>query len=305
MADPVLRARIRHVVSALLRVRHVVPALLLFRALTPPVGTIESMDHHRATYGGAVSDKRQLAKQRRAARNRAARAALAARSQNAGQATRMVADDRGAADAGRGGARTAPSLARAAARRRPGSTAILAALVYALVIAVLVLVFARVPIDDRGEPLPLSFRGVAIEARETLTGNPIGDESTGVVEAQGPLVVAAMALPVLICAFALWGNRRADRSRIITFAMLALAGAILLGSGIFFLPALIALAIASFQVRRLEAPARMGPRARPGPDGRTVVDAQSSEDPNSEANDAAADEAEAGEAGPQGPIQER
>lgn len=233
-----------------------------------------------------MPDNRQSSKQRRAARNRAAREALAARRENA-LAARSRSDDAATfSSAGAGtdpadggtepaGAGAGPAGRGMAARyqgRRPGDTAVLLALVSAVIIAVAIPLIFRVPVDDRGEVLPYPFRGVAIQAREMETGRDIGDETTSLLEAQGPVVLLSLALPVLICAFALWGNRRPDRSRMLTYATIALAVVIFLNFQIytFFLPSLIALAVASFQVRKEmagRAPAQAGVGGRGGPGG--------------------------------------
>ncbi|MFP3900965.1 MAG: hypothetical protein ACLFXM_08915 [Acidimicrobiia bacterium] len=230
-----------------------------------------------------MPDNRQSSKQRRAARNRAAREALAARRENA-LAARSRSDDAATfSSAGAGtdpadggtepaGAGAGPAGRGMAARyrgRRPGDTAVLVALVLSIVSAVSVL-FVRVPVDDRGEPLPGRFRALYEQAREMQIGRDIGDDTTSLFEAQ-PSVLFILALAVLVCAFAVWANRRPDRSRLLTFAMLALAGTVILGAGFLFLPSLIALAVASFQVRKAEmagrAPAQGDARGRGGPGG--------------------------------------
>jgi len=146
--------------------------------------------------------------------------------------------------------------------RRPGDIAVWVALVFA-VLPALYLPFYQVPADDRGEPLPAVFRGLAKLARETLTGEPVPDETVSLLEASGPQIFLVLALPVAVALFAVWANRRADRSRMLTFAMLAMAGAVVLtgGIGIYFFPALIALAVAGFRVRKADMPARVAERA--------------------------------------------
>ncbi|HET8619464.1 MAG TPA: hypothetical protein VFM27_10920, partial [Acidimicrobiales bacterium] len=70
-----------------------------------------------------------------------------------------------------------------------------------------------------------------------------------------------------------------DRGRMLTFAMFGMLAAVLVtgGLGIYFLPSLIAIGFASFQVRRLEMPARLA--ERPPPRGRRgrVIEAESRE----------------------------
>jgi hypothetical protein len=146
--------------------------------------------------------------------------------------------------------------------RRPGDKAVLASLALA-VVAAIYLLFYRVPADDRGEPLPAVFRGLAKAARERLTGEPVPDNTVSLVDASGPQIFLVLALPVAVALFAVWANRRPDRSRMLTFAMLAMAGSVILtgGIGIFFFPALIALAVGGFRVRKADLPARVAERA--------------------------------------------
>jgi hypothetical protein len=258
-----------------------------------------------------VPDKRQTSKQRRAARNRASRQALAARRDNAvaapppssrSRASSASAGSGASRGSGRGwwraGAAGASSNGAATAgappepppsgimgmlqSRRPGDKAVLTAFVLA-VVAAIYLLFYQVPADDRGEPLPASFRGLAIAAREQLTGAEIGDNEISLLDASGPQILVVLALPIFVTLFALWANRRPDRSRMLTFAMLGMAAAVILtgGIGIFFFPALIALAIGGFRVRKADLPARVaeratgGARAARGRGG--VIDADSTE----------------------------
>jgi hypothetical protein len=82
-----------------------------------------------------------------------------------------------------------------------------------------------------------------------------------------------------------WANRRPDRSRLLTFAMFAMFGAVMIAgffSNIVILSALVALAIASFRVRRADMPARIAEKtAGAGRRGRSrggrgaVIDAES------------------------------
>ena len=267
-----------------------------------------------------MPDKRQQSKQRRAARNRATREALAARRENAeANATPPPSSSRSSASspstgraAGRGTGAAAdraaaapsgpppPGLRGVLQSRRAGDIAVVSAFAFALAGAV-ALLFYRVPVDDRGEMLPVQFRGVVTMLRERVTGAPLPDESRTLLDVSGPEIFLMLGLPVAVTLFALWGNRRPDRSRMLTFAMLALAGTIILaqGIGIFFFPAMIALAIAGFRVRRADLPARTAERAaRPrvawGRRDRDVIDVDSDE------VDAAADDA--GEVGAAGGV---
>ena len=237
-----------------------------------------------------VPDKRNDPKQRRAARNRATRDALAARRENAVAAA--AAASSAGSGGGSGGSTTAgrrgsPAPAGASPpppsglmgmlrSRRPGDRAVLLSVLFALV-SVVFLLFVRVDVDDRGDAIPPTYGGVTLLAREAITGEPVPERTETLLSASGPGVLAVMALPVLVTLFAFWGNRRPDRGRMLTFAMFGMLAAVLVtgGLGIYFLPSLIAIGFASFQVRRLEMPARLGERRPPrGRRGR-VIDAES------------------------------
>ncbi|HET8621099.1 MAG TPA: hypothetical protein VFM27_19165, partial [Acidimicrobiales bacterium] len=237
-----------------------------------------------------MPDKRNDPKQRRAARNRATRDALAARRENAVAAA--AAASSAGSGGGSGGSTTAgrrgsPAPAGASPpppsglmgmlrSRRPGDRAVLLSVLFALV-SVIFLLFVRVDVDDRGDAIPPTYGGTTILAREAITGEPVPDRTETLLSASGPGVLAVMALPVLVTLFAFWGNRRPDRGRMLTFAMFGMLAAVLVtgGLGIYFLPSLIAIGFASFQVRRLEMPARLGERRPPrGRRGR-VIDAES------------------------------
>jgi hypothetical protein len=151
------------------------------------------------------------------------------------------------------------------------------ALGLAIVSAVSVLFFTKVPVDDRGEPLPRTFQGVAVTAREAITGQQLPDKRQSLLEASGPGVILYLALPVAVAAFAFWANRRPDRSRLITFALVAMAGLVLFLGGYFFFPSLVALAVASFQIRKADMPARVAERVAPTRGRRGAIDAESEE----------------------------
>ncbi len=246
---------------------------------------------HRALRGlplSAVPDKRQTSKQRRAARNRASRDALAARRTNAVTSGTSPGSSR-ASSAASTSAGSGPGASASAGRpgvggllgargnRRPGDLAVILALALAIVSAVSVLFFTRVPVDDRGEPLPRAFQGVAVSAREAITGEQMPDKNESLLEASGPGVILYLALPVAVAAFAFWANRRPDRSRLLTFALVAMAGLVLFLGGYFFFPTLVALAVASFQIRKADMPARVAERVAPTRGRRGVIDAESEE----------------------------
>lgn len=234
-----------------------------------------------------MPDKRQTSKQRRAARNRAQRDALAARRQNAGVATTRPASSSTSATttstasgaAGGGAARGRTRLGRAG--RRPGDLALIVALGLALAAFVLLL-NTDIPVDDRGEALPATFSGVAMEARAALTDGPVVDESENIVSYYGAGVVALMAVPLLVVAVVFVLSRRWEqRGRLLTFALLGLAGVVVLTGtfGFYYMPALIALAVASFQVRKLEMPTRpTQPRQGRGAGRRGAIDVDEVDD---------------------------
>jgi hypothetical protein len=256
------------------------------------------MEGCQAAYRWPVPDKRQTSKQRRAARNRAQREALNARRENAvaraasategsgggagkatgagtssGGTTGTAAASRVARPAG-GGLLGMLGLGRGAGNRRPGDLAVLVALGLAIGAFVMLLLY-KVPVDDRGEALPTRFGGVALEARSALTGSEVETQDTSIIDAYGAGIIGLMAVPVIVVAVTTVLNRRLqERNRLLTIAMLALAGVVVLtgGFGFFFLPALIALAVASFQVRKAELPSRVAQRsaARAGRTARTT-----------------------------------
>jgi len=233
-----------------------------------------------------VPDKRQNSKQRRAARNRASRDALTARRTNAVPGATSPASPRTSGSEGAGPGATASATAGRTGvggllggrgNRRPGDLAVMVALGLAIVSAVSVLFFTRVPVDDRGEPLPRTFQGVAVAAREAITGERVPDRSESLLEASGPGVILYLALPVAVAAFAFWANRRPDRSRLLTFALVAMAGLVLFLGGYFFFPTLVALAVASYQIRKADMPARVAERVAPTRGRRGAIDAESEE----------------------------
>lgn len=187
----------------------------------------------------------------------------------------------GGGSAGAGSASTARTgrggLFGAAGSRRPGDLAVTVALGLAIVSAVSALFFTKIPVDDRGEPLPRTFQAVAVSAREAITGQELPDTKESLLEASGPSVLLYLALPVAVAAFAFWANRRPDRSRLMTFALVAMAGIVLFLGGYFFFPSLIALAVASFQIRKADLPARVAEKAAPVRGRGDVIDADAEE----------------------------
>jgi hypothetical protein len=240
-----------------------------------------------------VPDKRQDSKQRRAARNRASRDALAARRENAvtSRTAASSSSSSGSTRSGGSGRAAARTLSAAPPPKgvmgmlsssRPGDRAVMLSVLFALIAFVFVL-FAKIPVDDRGEPFPRSFGGVAHLARETVTGESLPDKSDSLVSVGGPVVLVFALVPVAVTLFAaFWANRRPDRSRWLTYSMFAMAAVVFLSINIsvFFLAPLLALGWASFQARKADLPARVAERAVPrerGRRGRRVIDADSRE----------------------------
>jgi hypothetical protein len=235
-----------------------------------------------------VPSKRQPAKQRRAAENRAKRAALAARTERASQprATSTSGSSRTSGSSGsrsrRGGAPTkAPGVLPEAGlggglagwkewfgfgASRPRGAGVLAALI-ALVAAVVAYIgtpFLRVSVDDRDEVLPAgvnAFRGLYLETRSYLTGHEVTARSISALDAQGPGLFLILAVPLLVVVGTVVAFRRTGRSLPLTIGMLVLAVLVLLLGFTVFLAAMIALAVASFQVRKVEMAERMAERA--------------------------------------------
>jgi hypothetical protein len=252
-----------------------------------------------------VPDKRNVSKQRRAARNRASRDALAARRDNAvatpvSSSTRTTKASPSSGSSSRGSTKGA---ARASARparpvpvaagpppqgikemlqsRRPGDRAILLAFLLSFVSAILLLVVLKVTVDDRGDSIPPQYGALTIAARQAITGSEDVTEKASYLSAYGPVALIMAATPVLIAGYALWANLRPDRSRLLTFALIAMALASLLTGGItIFLPTLLALGVGTFRIRKADMEAGMAAAPAPAAGGRgDVVDAEVTDAP--------------------------
>jgi hypothetical protein len=252
-----------------------------------------------------VPDKRNDSKQRRAARNRASRDALAARRDNAvatpaSSSTRTTkaspsggsssrGSTKGAARASARPARPVPVAAGPAPQgikemlqsKRPGDRAILLAFLLSFVSAILLLVVLKVTVDDRGDSIPPQYGALTIAARQAITGSEDVTEKASYLSAYGPVALIMAATPVLIAGYALWANRRPDRSRLLTFALIAMALASLLTGGItIFLPTLLALGVGTFRIRKADMEAGMAAAPAPAAGGRgDVIDAEVTDAP--------------------------
>jgi hypothetical protein len=241
-----------------------------------------------AAYGCAVPDNRQTSKQRRAARNRAYREALAARRENAAAEARERARGatsssssstsssargaaRGATATGGGGRGSGIAGALFGRANGVGDMAVLLSLVFALAAAGLSLYVAfssdSVPVDHSGDAIS-SWPAVSREAYAVLHDTDVVTKTTTLVDAYGPVIPIFALLPALVAVGAFVSHRRQPRSRPLTFALVAMALVSVFNLfAMYFLPALISLAFAGFQVRKTEAPvARGGGRRQPAED---------------------------------------
>ncbi len=136
---------------------------------------------------------------------------------------------------------------------------------YAIVLgiaAVLVVPFLPIqPVDDRGEPVPLRFTGLYLEARSLMSGETVDSHNTSAIDASGPVVLLQFVLPLVVLVGVIVAFRRSGRSTPLTVGMIALAFMVLLLQMTFFLPSMIFVAIASFQVRRVEMAGRVAEQA--------------------------------------------
>jgi hypothetical protein len=239
-----------------------------------------------AAYGCGVPDKRQTSKQRRAARNRAYREAMSARRENAAAEARERA--RATSSSTSSSSSSSSSSSGGAAQRvlsgggrgsgiagslfgrtnGVGDTAVLLTVLFALAAAGLSLYVAftsdSVPVDHEGEAVS-SFPAVSREAYAVLHNTDVVTETTTLVDAYGAVIPIFALLPALVAVGAFVSHRRQPRSRPLTFALVAMALVSVFNLfAMYFLPALIALAFAGFQVRKTEAPAvRGGGRRQP------------------------------------------
>ncbi|HEY8524518.1 MAG TPA: hypothetical protein VIL48_06125 [Acidimicrobiales bacterium] len=235
-----------------------------------------------------MPDKRQTAKQRRAARNRAAREALIARRENAkaerararqaapGRASASAGGGKAAAGAGRAGGdgQPAPGIAGKMYGRPPGvgDNAVLMALFFAVLAAALSVYVAFtsevIPVDHAGDPLG-RFPAISRQAHAILTDTEPVTDKVSLIDAYGPVMAIFALLPALILVGVFISHRREVRSRPLTFGLVALALVSVFNGffAIYFLPSLIALAVAGFQVRKTELPAREAARGARGRSG--------------------------------------
>ena len=228
-----------------------------------------------------ASGKRQPSKQKRAAQNRSQRAALAAR-RDAAAARPTVATDRPAGGAlgglfGRlrgpssGGGSLRATAATGRAAQPVGYRAGLSALLMAAAGVVFCFTFT-VPVDADDEPLTresltATWAGRALaaaasdpEATPAELAEGIGEWTPG--RGETPIAVAlwpfslTLALPVVGAAIGFRAIARRSQSRIVSRALFAtLFGSLLSQIPIFFLPSVVGLGVAVFQIRKYETTA--------------------------------------------------
>jgi hypothetical protein len=203
-------------------------------------------------------------KSKRYRQNKAQRETRAARSARAGEATAIARGEREATtaparatepDAGRSG------TTKAAGKRKspwtiPGQRAVVLAFMFSIVsAATLLLAPIQVPVEvDADDP-------------RVEEGDEPDDDGMVTIYEDGKLVeeetaaVAAVVLlaPIAITGAAVWFTKRPQRATAWTMAMLAMAAYVFfVGSyGVIALPALIALAVGGFQLRRSESKERV------------------------------------------------
>lgn len=233
-----------------------------------------------------ASGKRQPSKQKRAAQNRAQRAAREARK----AAASAPSGSRAASGTGRrggglfrrrrGGTAAAPpggsrraTLAEARALQPPGYRAALSA-VFAAVAAIVMCAFLlRYPVDGQGdlytgETLVADWVATALAAAQAdpsldAPGLAASIEEWAPDRTDEAVAVAlwpwsaAIVLPLIGAGIAFWAVRRRATSRVLNRALYAtLFGAVLTqGLLLLFIPVVLAVGVAMFQVRRAETQA--------------------------------------------------
>jgi len=148
-----------------------------------------------------------------------------------------------------------------------GARGVLLSLPLGIAAAVYLLGFAKLEVDDRGEPLPINgsngFRGLYLATREALTGQQVTPHKELGVEAIGTFWLLMVVIPLLVVlgVFVIFRFRRAQSTYwTVTIGMLLIAATVLLLGRIEYIGAMGALTWASFQIRRAELPGKMAER---------------------------------------------
>lgn len=228
---------------------------------------------------------KQPSKQKRAAQNRAQRTAREARKaaanapQSSGATTSRPAARGGLLSRFRGGgagARTSapagrrPTMAEARAMQPTGYRAALSAVMAAVAAIVLLVFFIETPVDGQGraytgEMLVADWVGTAIGAAQDQPGldaaalaDTIDDwapdrEGKPWAQVHAPFSFT-LVLPLIGAGMAFWAVRRRSSSKVLMRTLyITLFGAFLsLGAMMLFLPVLLAVGVAMFQVRKAE-----------------------------------------------------
>jgi hypothetical protein len=266
-----------------------------------------------------MAAKRQPSKQKRAAQNRNERAARAARAANANAARTTTSPATASGSSGsllsrlRGGGTSSPRTSAASARTRgaalrpdqpPGYRAALSALLAAVAAVLLCTFVLRQPVDAQGDPYTAATRAAdfsitavqaageqpdatAAEVADSIDDWSPGAKSATVVQALWPFSLAIL-LPLIGAGLGFNAVRKRATSKIVNRALYAtLFGAVLAqGLLILFLPVVLAMGVAMFQVRRAE----MIAAASAGPEGVIDVDeVDEDEDIEVDEDDAAPD----------------
>lgn len=258
-----------------------------------------------------MATKRQPSKQKRAAQNRNERAARAARAANAGASARAAATPASARSGGsllsrlRGGGTSSPRGGASSPRTRgaalrltqpPGYRAALSALLAAVAAVLLATFLLRQPVDAQGDPYTAATRAAdfSITAAQAAADQPgatatdvadsIDDWSPGaktatVAQALWPFSLAIL-LPLIGAGLGFNAVRKRATSKIVNRALYAtLFGAVLAqGLLILFLPVVLAMGVAMFQVRKAE----MIAAASAAPEGVIDVDEALEDDEDGE-----------------------
>lgn len=204
-------------------------------------------------------------KSKRYRQNRAQREARAARSARAGEATAIARGERqastapaAAAERGTddGGATKAARGKRKSPWTIPGQRAVVLAFMFSIVsAATLLLAPIQVPVEVDADD-PRVEEGDEPDDEGMVT---IYEDGKLIEEETAPVAAVVLLAPIAITGAAVWFTKRPQRATAWTMAMLAMAAYVFfVGSyGVIALPALIALAIGGFQLRRSESKERV------------------------------------------------
>ncbi|MFP5255102.1 MAG: hypothetical protein ACLGI8_04540 [Acidimicrobiia bacterium] len=231
---------------------------------------------------------KQPSKQKRAAQNRAQRAAREARKaaartptgsgastsaarRSGGLLSRLRGGGGGSTRAGASAGGRRPTLAEARALQPPGYRAALSAVFAAVAAIILCSFLLRYPVDGQGdlytsETLVADWVATALDAAQADPGldaaglaDSIEEWTPGradktVVTALWPWSIA-IVLPLIGAGIAYWAVRRRSPSKVLNRALYAtLFGAVLTqGLLLLFIPVVLAVGVAMFQVRKAEA----------------------------------------------------